>query len=177
MKNKIISSFCTFANSKLKSMKRLFLFFVCLFSLLAVVSCNNSNPADTNNPNRLSQNLINVSASANNTANGKIPKIVFTDTNYDFGTIKSGDKVTHVFNYKNEGQGDLIIASATASCGCTIPTYSHEVKHPCDTGTISVTFDSSDKSGKVVKGITVISNSQPPYKFLTINANIQPSNN
>lgn len=157
-------------------MRRLCLFFMGLFSLLAVISCQNNKSASVN-PNQISPNLIDIPASANGTSNGKIPKIVFTDTNYDFGTITEGQKVTHVFTFKNEGKGDLVIASARAGCGCTTPSFPHLIKHPGDTGTISVTFDSSNKSGKIMKQITVISNSQPPYSFLTINANIQPSNN
>lgn len=121
--------------------------------------------------------MVNITASASGQSNGKIPKMVFTDTNYDFGTIKEGEKVTHVFNYKNSGNGDLVISNAIASCGCTKPSYAPGVKHPGDTGTISVTFDSSNKTGKMVKLITISNNCQPPHKFLTINANIQPSNN
>jgi len=157
-------------------MRRLLLFTACFCSLLAMFSCH-TNSANNSTTDQISPNLINIPASATNTSNGKIPKMVFTDTNFDFGTIKEGDKVTHVFTFKNEGQGDLIIASATASCGCTLPSYPHEVKHPGDTGTISVTFDSSNKTGKVVKTVTITCNTQPDNKFLTINANIQPSNN
>ena len=154
-------------------MRKLFLYSTCLFPLLSVFSCNNSN---TGNSNQLSPNLINIPASADGNSSGKLPKIVFTDTTFDFGTITEGAKVTHVFKFKNEGQGDLIIASATASCGCTKPTFPHEVKHPGDTGSISVTFDSSNKQGKLDKRITIVSNSQPPYRLLIIKVNIQPSN-
>jgi hypothetical protein len=157
-------------------MKKSLLPFIPLFCLIVVFSCCNNNTAN-NNSNQISPSLVNIPASANTPSNGKLPKMVFTDTNFDFGTIKEGDKVTHVFIFKNGGEGDLIIASATASCGCTTPTYPHGVKHPGDTGTISVTFNSSNKTGKVTKAITVVSNAQPPYKVLTINANIQPSNN
>lgn len=149
---------------------------VLLYSLMALFSCHGNSPTPTNR-NQISPDLINIPASASNTSGGKLPKIVFTDTNFDFGTITEGAKVTHVFIFKNEGNADLVLTSATASCGCTTPIFPHGVKHPGDTGTISVTFDSSNKTGKVTKSITVISNSQPPYKFLTINANIQPTNN
>lgn len=149
---------------------------VSVFSLMALFSCQSNSPA-TNNPNQMSPNLVNIPATANSTPGGKLPKIVFTDTTFNFGSITEGAKVTHAFIFKNEGTADLIITSATASCGCTTPVFPHDVKHPGDTGTISVTFDSSNKTGKVTKAITIISNSQPPYKFLTINANIQPSNN
>ena len=158
-------------------MKRSFLIFICLFSLLAVFSCHNKNTAGNADPNQLSQDIVNIPASASGQSNGKLPKMVFTDTNYDFGNINAGDIVTHLFTFKNEGQGDLVISSAAASCGCTTPTYSHTIKHPGDTGTISVTFDSKNKAGKVVKAITILSNCQPDHNFLTINANIKPSNN
>lgn len=169
-------AFYNFANSNLKSMRRLFLFSISFFSVLAVFSCNGSN---SGNSNQLSPNLVNIPASANGNANGKLPKMVFTDTSFDFGTIITGAKVTHVFKFKNEGEGDLIIASATASCGCTKPTFPHDVKHPGDTGSISVTFDSSNKLGKLEKRITIGSNCQPPFRLLIINVNVvqQPSNN
>jgi len=161
-------------------MRRLFLFNICLVLLLAVFSCQNKNAANNTvptNSNQLSPNVINIPASASPQAGGKLPKMVFTDTTYDFGTIPEGAKVTHIFTFKNEGQGDLVIAGASASCGCTKPTYPQGVKHPGDTGTISVTFDSSNKSGKMAKEVTISTNCQPPYKFLTINVNIKPSNN
>lgn len=159
-------------------MKKLLVTFICYTSLLTVLSCRNKNTIPTvNNPNQLSQNLINIPASASGQTSGKIPKMVFTDTNFDFGNITEGDKVTHLFTFKNEGSADLIITAATATCGCTTPIYPHTVKHPGDTGTISVTFNSSNKAGRIVKTITIQSNCQPPYKFLTINANIKPSKN
>jgi hypothetical protein len=162
-------------------MRRRALFFTCFLLLLAAFSCHNKDNATStipNNPNQVSPNMVNIPATAGNTSsNGKIAKMVFADTNYDFGDITAGDKVSHVFLFKNRGNGDLIISGASASCGCTKPYYPHDVKHPGDTGTISVTFDSSNKEGKILKTITISSNSQPPYRFLTITANIKPSNN
>lgn len=166
---------------KMKLMRRISLISICLFSLFAVFSCNNNKTPITTveppNPDKISQNIINIPASASGQPHGKLPKIVFTDTNFDFGTITAGAKVTHLFTFKNAGQADLVITGASASCGCTTPTYPHGVKHPGDTGTISVTFDSSNKSGKVVKVVTLVTNCQPDHNYLTINANIQPSNN
>ncbi len=163
----------------MKSVKRLSLFSVCFLLLVAVISCRNHSPNanSVTDPTKLSKDLVNITASASSTTPGKLPKMVFTDTAFDFGNIKDGDKVTHVFMFKNEGEGDLVITGAAAGCSCTTPTYPHGVKHAGDTGTISVTFDSSNKQGKIIKRITVSSNNVPPYKFLTITANVQPSNN
>ncbi|HTA27529.1 MAG TPA: DUF1573 domain-containing protein [Bacteroidia bacterium] len=159
-------------------MKRLFIVFTCLITVLAAYSCHpkdNTN-GNSSNTDKLSSSVINVPASAANNPSGKLPKMVFADTNHDFGDITEGDKVACVFKFKNTGEGDLVISNAVASCGCTKPYYPQETKHPGDTGTISVTFDSSDKMGKVVKTVTVTSNCQPQFKFLTITANIKPSN-
>jgi Protein of unknown function (DUF1573) len=164
----------------MKPMRRFFLVSISYFVIIVLFSCRNNNVSDNpanGNSSPVPSDVVNIPASASSTSNGKLPKMVFADTNFDFGKITAGDKVTHIFVYKNEGEGDLVISNATASCGCTKPSYTHQVKHPGDTGTISVTFDSSNKSGKVVKAITISSNCQPPYKFLTINATIQPSNN
>lgn len=163
----------------MNQMRRLSLFIASFIFLSVAISCRNNSPNGkvVDDPNHLSQNMVNIQASASTSPNSKLPKLVFTDTNFDFGTIVAGQKVSHSFIFKNEGQGDLIITGAAAGCSCTKPEYPKDVKHPGDTGTISVTFDSSNKSGKVVKTINVSSNSLPPYKFLTITANIQPSNN
>jgi len=140
-------------------------------------SCRHSDSTNATDPNQLSQNLVNIQSSASTPPTGKLPKMIFADTNFDFGTIVAGQKVSHSFTFKNAGEGDLVISGATAGCSCTKPSFPKDVKHPGDTGTISVTFDSSNKAGKVVKLITISTNSFPPYKFLTIIANIQPSNN
>jgi hypothetical protein len=161
-------------------MRRYFLFSLSYSVIIVLFSCRNNSASDNsgnNNTTPIPSDVVNIPASASSNSNGKLPKMIFADTNFDFGKITEGAKVSHVFIYKNTGEGDLVISNATASCGCTKPSYTHQVKHPGDTGTISVTFDSSNKSGKVVKSITISSNCQPPYKFLTINANIQPSTN
>ncbi len=160
-------------------MRRLSLLAASFILFSFVISCRNNSPNGkaTDDPNAMSQNIVNIQASASTPPNGKLPKLAFNDTLFNFGTIIAGQKVSHSFIFKNAGEGDLIISGAAASCGCTKPEFPKGVIHPGDTGTISVTFDSSNKSGLVDKKITVSSNSVPPYKVLTITANIQPSNN
>lgn len=160
-----------------KIMRKPVLFCICLLSLAIMFSCHNKN--DDNNSGQISSNIVNITATADNphpAPNTKLPKMVFTDTTFNFGTITEGDIVSHLFIFKNEGQSDLVISNASASCGCTIPSYPHQVKHPGDTGSINVTFNSTHKSGKVEKLVTIVCNSDPPVKYLTITANIQPLN-
>ncbi|ULQ53068.1 DUF1573 domain-containing protein [Flavihumibacter fluvii] len=47
----------------------------------------------------------------------------FTELKYNFGKIKQGVPVTHVFEFTNVSEQPLVIESATASCGCTTPTW------------------------------------------------------
>ena len=69
--------------------------------------------------------------SADLVKDGKKPKMTFTETSHDFGTITDGEIVTHTFEFTNTGEGDLIISEAVTSCGCTVPEYP---KHPLKPG-------------------------------------------
>jgi hypothetical protein len=114
------------------------------------------------------------------TANGldsrevaSLPVLTFQDTAHDFGIIKEGEKVQHEFIFKNTGRSPLIIAGAETSCGCTVPTFTHEPVPPGGTGTLKVLFSSEGKQGHVVKAVTVKSNAYPATKIVTISADIQ----
>lgn len=100
------------------------------------------------------------------TADGDIdtvnaPRIVFEMPTYDFGTIQEGDLVDFTFKFKNTGKSPLIVKSAKATCGCTVPKPSKEPIAPGETGEIPVTFNSSGKSDKITKVITVTTNAYP----------------
>ena len=56
-------------------------------------------------------------------ADGKYPVITFKETEFDFGDIKQGEKVEHTFEFTNTGEADLLIITARASCGCTVPEF------------------------------------------------------
>ncbi len=56
-------------------------------------------------------------------ANRATEVIKFTTTKYDFGKIKQGTPVTYNFDFKNIATKPVVIESATASCGCTTPTW------------------------------------------------------
>jgi hypothetical protein len=49
--------------------------------------------------------------------------IKFKEIKYSFGKIKQGVPVTHDFEFTNIGGTPLTIENATASCGCTTPTW------------------------------------------------------
>jgi hypothetical protein len=49
--------------------------------------------------------------------------VKFKETVYDFGKIKQGVPVTHDFEFTNVSDKPVVIENATASCGCTTPTW------------------------------------------------------
>jgi len=102
--------------------------------------------------------------------------MVFTDTIHDFGTIKEADgKVSHVFEFTNEGKQPLVVLDARASCGCTIPEWT---KTPIETGKggmIEVTFNPARRAGVFEKTITITSNSVGQINRVHIKGTIEPS--
>jgi hypothetical protein len=49
--------------------------------------------------------------------------VKFKEIHHNFGKIKQGVPVTHDFEFLNVGNEPIIIETATASCGCTTPTW------------------------------------------------------
>ena len=90
------------------------------------------------------------------------------DSAYNFGTIAEGEKVTHNFRFKNSGKKPLVITSATASCGCTIPEKPEKPVLPGDTSFIKVVFNSSGKRNHNEKHIMVMANTNPPFPDLVL---------
>lgn len=136
-------------------------------SLVMTVSCKENASSKVNDAN------IEVAASRDENA-GKVPVMTFEEKEFDFGTIKEGDKVEHVFTFKNTGESDLVITDAKASCGCTVPDYKKEPIKPGETSTMKVTFDSTGKPGLQQKTVTISANTATGSELLTIKTNVTP---
>ena len=101
------------------------------------------------------------------------PHLVFENMEHDFGEIKQQEKVKYVFNFRNEGDGLLVIDKVKPSCGCTGTLLSSKEIPPGEKGEIEVTFKSGLSSGKKKKSIYVYANDpQAPTTRLYISANI-----
>jgi hypothetical protein len=104
-------------------------------------------------------------------ANG--PDMKFEVEEYNYGTIKQGEKVTYDFVFTNSGKEPLIITSAQGSCGCTVPEWPKEPIAKGGKGTIHVEFNSAGKMGMQDKTVTISSNSKSGQKVLHIKGNIE----
>ena len=102
------------------------------------------------------------------------PQITFEEDNYDFGDITQGEKIDHVFNFKNTGNKPLVISNVLTTCGCTVPSWSKKPIPPGKSSEIKVIFNSTGKMGKQNKVITLFSNSVNQKDRITIQANVIP---
>lgn len=103
----------------------------------------------------------------------KAPVAKFSETSYDFGEMKQGDKKDHTFTLTNDGKSELIIRNVRSSCGCTAVAPSKKVIAPGESVPLKVTFDSRGKRGRQSKSVTVITNDpKTPTSMLRISCNI-----
>ncbi|MEQ9466074.1 MAG: DUF1573 domain-containing protein [Ekhidna sp.] len=103
---------------------------------------------------------------------GPLPAIKFEEELHDFGTIKDGDVVEHVFSFVNDGEAPLIISDAKATCGCTVPEWPKEPIPVGGSGEIKVRFNSKNKPGVQNKTVTLTANTWPTTQRVRIKANV-----
>lgn len=110
-------------------------------------------------------------AQDNMPANGA--KIVFATLEHNYGNIQKGADGNCVFEFTNNGNEPLILASVKASCGCTTPSWTKEPVMPGQTGQIKVHYNTNNVGG-FTKTITVQSNAvDNPRIVLKIKGNVQ----
>lgn len=144
--------------------------FIITASLFLLAACGHD-------PKKASGDLVNNPLSATDTAANlgeNAPSMTFDENIHDFGKLMDGEVVTYKFKFKNTGKSDLIISNASASCGCTVPSYPKEPLAPGSEAAIDVQFNSSGKSGVVEKNITITANTIPTQVFLIIRADVKP---
>lgn len=95
----------------------------------------------------------------------------FTKETHDFGKVEQGKPVTYAFEFKNSGTDPIVINDATASCGCTKPSFSREPIMPGKTGTVSATFNAAS-AGPFNKTVTVTSNAEASSTVLILKGEV-----
>ena len=139
-----------------------------------MMACNPDDKTKTNGgQDQVSPDIIDNPATASgNDADKKLPVFSFAETTHFFGTIHSGERMTYEFKFKNAGNAALIISQATGSCGCTIPEYPKDPIKPGEEGVIKVKYNSEGQGGMIAKTITILANTIPNTKVLTISAEV-----
>ena len=106
------------------------------------------------------------------TPTGPVTSISFAEESFNFGTVTAGEKVKHIFKFKNTGNEPLILSDVRTTCGCTVPTWPREPIAPGKSGEIVVQFDSSGKNGAQSRRVTIVGNTNPPETFVTIEGEV-----
>jgi hypothetical protein len=119
-----------------------------IFIILVSLSCGRNNP-------ELSGQAVEVADSVNVEGTAEIE---FRTTRYDFGTVSHGEKLAYTFKYKNTGDVPLVIYSARADCGCTVPEYDNKPVAPGKEGNLKAVFNTQGFRGYQTKTIQVVTN-------------------
>ena len=121
----------------------------------------------------LSSNLVmNDNTAETIVEKSAMPEFNFEKELHDFGKLVDGEKVSYSFKFTNSGNAPLIISNAKGSCGCTVPNWSKDPIAPGESGSIDVTFNSSGRSGKQNKAITLTANTNPNRKVINITSEV-----
>lgn len=99
--------------------------------------------------------ILSIGASFAQTIVG--PAIEVNKEIHDYGMVEYAGNGTCEFVITNTGTEPLVIQSAKASCGCTVPSYPKEPIAPGASATITVKYDTK-RPGSINKSIKITSN-------------------
>ena len=86
-------------------------------------------------------------------------EIVFETPEYNFGDIQENKgKVSHKFNFTNNGKESIRILTVKPSCGCTTPNWSKDEIKPGKKGSIIAEYNPKGRPGVFRKSLSVITN-------------------
>jgi Cys-tRNA synthase (O-phospho-L-seryl-tRNA:Cys-tRNA synthase) len=157
-------------------MKKLYLLALCALLFCTFMGCSNNNGLQTTATSQSNQSKPPEPRNNYNTKknsdekNDDRPVLHFIGVSqYDFGTIKNGESITHVFQIINKGTAPLLIRSAYSSCGCTVASFPAKPILPDSTGSIVAGFNSAGNGvGVKNKVITIISNATSSPDLVTL---------
>jgi hypothetical protein len=102
------------------------------------------------------------------------PKAVVAEPIKDVGTVATGEKITHDFVIRNDGDAVLEITNVQPACGCTVAQFDKTIA-PGQTGKVHAVVDTTTFNGPISKGVSVFTNDpDTPQIELTIRAKVEP---
>ena len=116
--------------------------------------------------------LLIVEAPSSNVSVKEAASFSWTQQSIDLGEVKLGSKHSVEFAFTNSSSVPLIIASATASCGCTVASVTSEPILPGESGQVKAEF-TANSSGGFRKTITLLANTESGSEILTITGTVR----
>ena len=150
-----------------------------LLATLALVSCKKNEAAEQLQTNSsevtpLQKAPVMESDLIGGAHKGPQTTLALSESSFDFGKIKKGDVVEHVYEVTNTGKNPLIISNVQPTCGCTVPDFTKDPILPGQKGKITLKFNSANFDGVVHKSAEVYANVEKIPVELTFTADIQP---
>ena len=136
-----------------------------------LVSCGQGNASS-----KVKKENVENAEKRDNTISQGAPEISFDKEEFDFGTVKEGEVVETTFVVTNTGKSDLVITHAQASCGCTVPEWTKDPIAPGETGDIKVSFNTSGRTNKQSKSVTLTTNTEKGREIIKISGMVTPKN-
>ncbi len=129
---------------------------------------------DPDNPQYRVTFTANVLSKKVDQANAEKPVLKLDKNQHDFGKVAEGEVVEFNVKFSNVGSDQLKIDRVKTSCGCTAALVSEKEIQPGGTGEINIKLDTSDRSGKMARTITVFSNDpENPEQTIILFVDIQ----
>lgn len=96
--------------------------------------------------------------------------VKFQKLTHDFGTIKEENaEHTFIFKFKNISSKAVTIQNVSASCGCTIPSWTQHEITPKDSGFVKAIFNATNRPGAFDKKLTVYLSSETGNDTVVLN--------
>ena len=96
-------------------------------------------------------------AAADKAAGQTAPKLSVDNPKFEFGKVKEGEEVKHVFKIKNEGSAELVILNVSPACGCTASDFTKNLA-PGAEGSITLSVKTAGMNGLTERYAEIISN-------------------
>jgi len=104
-----------------------------------------------------------------------VPRLSYTSTEYDFGTVREGEVIRAEFLLKNTGEAKLVFEKIISACGCMVVSGVNEALAPQAETKLLVNFDTTGFSGNERRTISIQTNDRTkPLVLFSLRAQVKP---
>lgn len=96
-----------------------------------------------------------------------------SEEGFDFGKVKEGDTLSHVFKITNKGKEPLIIYKNVGSCDCVAAVVTKDMIPPGKQVDLTAYFDTKGRKGPQNRTIELTCNTEPAQILLTLKAVVE----
>jgi Protein of unknown function (DUF1573) len=98
---------------------------------------------------------------------------ILNETSVDFGKVKEGDTLSHIFKISNTGNEPLIIYKTSGSCDCVAAVVTKEMIPPGKQVDITAYFNTKGRKGPQNRTLELTCNTEPAQLLITLKAEVE----